>query len=1024
MNSYCINYLLCLLSAHNSFHPQAFMQYMSDIPTQKLYQAVSLEAYQHEQQTYIKRIFGDAYHDKSDKDKWCIIMDAFSSAAPHKAETLQRFCRSRNDSHDNENNLALDQCIDYFEHFYFLYTTDNPDFQLTDSQKTRLVELIEEAIGTCETGKNMRFHQALQEFSRDGDWVLNELTQHRYQILLRMHDAYNAEHGVPAIMGVHTLNALLRIADEADLGIPQAQEVRDVYLDPSSYTQIKAYFDAHYQAFFSEYEQNAIENLTLHLLLEFKDKHDLFAEAGFDDWYNPKSGSEFHIPYDKVTLFREFITSRFALPEGEINLLEVGEFSEDYTYFQLNEKNAFKQVLQKWVAKKLMQEGYLLSIASLKPEDKAHVRDPDLQKNWDSMVKLSQALQTPETSFDSLNLLLKEHASFIAQHPGVLLNGIQRHPKIILCLPSTLKANPCFIEPVLECLDQLLLETIDLDDSLAFKENRDALLSLVQYESQYTQHLSARVLNHPDIAEKLLEKDGLMLRRLSDESRDHEDIVEAAIRQNPYALFYASVRLKNHTDFLKIVGSKLKLERDEAIENFAHYCKALERHYKQKRALLPAEIQHHCDVLSYPGTADTQNDIAIMQRIDAVHTLLNPEVSIRDVMQSTKAISPALLLKIVHYRQSNSLKPLPFSLKPSAIERFIRELESHPTYRAHDDWHTIRKNHIERYGINRDADKSPMDFIVQTNHWFIAMVRYETSVSGRFNSWGKVIGLTKDFLKALLFLCSSVAKILAIIALAAYLTTIPFYLLPLFVVQIIFYPVTAAIAYITANMARSIITMFIREMLPFLDNGSAAIASVALSIAVSMTVINILGPFLLIPAPFIYAAQQYIIADAKNAFTQLVNMYDAITTLFARSFSTLFNLDVYAVPEKNDSSLSEKCAHGVYRLQTMEDVSAQEKGEILESLLTEIEQKTRCDEGIPDESLSEQLHKPRDFSHQGQSHRLSFFEVASTRRGNCEQFRVQEGRQSHSFFSSRTTTVQIIDCERPDELAEPSLVTA
>ncbi len=121
-------------------------------------------------------------------------MDWFSNQWPE----MEPFREDRLNAQLNYNVLSLQTCIHYFEQFYFIYTTNDLNYQLGNSEKNNLINLIKSAIVEipCEPGKQERFEMALQLYRRDLNWIQNELSKYRYLILVQMQERYNFENGV------------------------------------------------------------------------------------------------------------------------------------------------------------------------------------------------------------------------------------------------------------------------------------------------------------------------------------------------------------------------------------------------------------------------------------------------------------------------------------------------------------------------------------------------------------------------------------------------------------------------------------------------------------------------------------------------------------------------------------------------------------------------------------------------------------------------------------------------------------
>jgi len=155
---------------------------MNMIATKKLYQGMSIDEYNTELKIHINNLAPN-YEQKSDVEKWDIINDSFIAICPpgkDYEEKFKKFQSSRKNTIMSLKSISLQASLMYFENFYFLYTTTDPHFKLTDEQKRLLLEEISDSmVGACETGISARFERSLQQYRTDLDWVRNALTKSR-----------------------------------------------------------------------------------------------------------------------------------------------------------------------------------------------------------------------------------------------------------------------------------------------------------------------------------------------------------------------------------------------------------------------------------------------------------------------------------------------------------------------------------------------------------------------------------------------------------------------------------------------------------------------------------------------------------------------------------------------------------------------------------------------------------------------------------------------------------------------------
>ena len=197
--------------------------------------------------------------------KWTWLKNTFCDFIPevHTKDIVANFMDVRLSSIDSQYVLSREKCLDYIERFYFLYQNNDPVFTLAHRAKASLLSLLRDAMTNhqlCEPGRYVRFESIIMEFRADKNWIDVFLQQQRYLIITELHEAFNGD--------VHTLGVMQQLAHAKNLGITPLHQLFDVYMSPDRKQSIETYFERHYEAKFTEYENNAIKNLSEHLLFK------------------------------------------------------------------------------------------------------------------------------------------------------------------------------------------------------------------------------------------------------------------------------------------------------------------------------------------------------------------------------------------------------------------------------------------------------------------------------------------------------------------------------------------------------------------------------------------------------------------------------------------------------------------------------------------------------------------------------------------------------------------------------------
>lgn len=200
--------------------------------------------------------------------KWIWLKNTFCDFIPEVRikESLANFMDKRLSSIDSKYVISREKCLDYIERFYFLYQNSNPAFTLANRAKASLLSLLRDAMTNrqlCEPGRYVRFESIIMEFRADKNWIDVFLQQQRYLIVTELHEAFDGD--------VHTLGVMQQYAYEKNLGITPLHQLSDVYMSSGRKQSIEQYFERHYEAKFTEYENNVVNNLSQHLLFKLSE---------------------------------------------------------------------------------------------------------------------------------------------------------------------------------------------------------------------------------------------------------------------------------------------------------------------------------------------------------------------------------------------------------------------------------------------------------------------------------------------------------------------------------------------------------------------------------------------------------------------------------------------------------------------------------------------------------------------------------------------------------------------------------
>lgn len=467
--------------------------------TDKVYKAVSLDEYNQAKKIAISNLAFN-YTAKTDQEKWDLILPKLgelvpaSQTRPQFIRALEAFQNARKVGNANLFNLSLHDCLDYFENFYFLYATEDKKFKLNIVQKSKLLEAIQDAMGTCETGINTRFEMVLQLYRTDLDWVTNCLSKQRYELVNLLHERCNAEYRIQGAYGVHVLSIMNQEAETAGFGLNIEHKIFDIHehniqsslrLNVSKST-LQTYFKEHAPRVFKEnYEERILETLSQHLLFEL------------NELYQPDDG-----PWDTqgrtlvgadIAAFNTFIEDRLGF-EGAGG--ELGEFNDAYTTFTLKPKAEFFTLLRGFVQQKLIRDGYHVPFDSLTGEIASDFKNLKLKNGVTvaALLEVNEAIVACNTeTMKACHATLIKHADVVLQHPDLLLSRVKHNPKLLSVLPKALTNDAYFLKHAVLTVDGLLAEAIEAKNQAEMLRLKAVLVHLVKHDKAYLKHCSTDI---------------------------------------------------------------------------------------------------------------------------------------------------------------------------------------------------------------------------------------------------------------------------------------------------------------------------------------------------------------------------------------------------------------------------------------------------------------------------------------------------------------------------------------------------
>jgi len=464
------------------------------LPTDKFYSVPKYEDYTQAKNEHLHNL-GEDYQTYDAKAKWPLLMNTFSDALQVDdmpanlaldafKQRLAEFKNKRETTSISYYNLSLDQCSNYFEEFYFLYTTTDSRYQLTPAAKKALLISIKDAIGTCETGINGRFYTALQDHKKDSDWIQNELSKARCGVMHQLRQQYGTA-------DIHTSNKLVALANQNNLGIATKEEISDIHAGMVDTRAVEAFFYTHSPTLFETYEKQTIDNLTNHYLSELAST----LEINSADW----DAGELDIPLARIGKLTIALNSSLEGHFDNVDTTRVVnsliEVSEDFQSFTLKTKQAIAPIIKRLVTEKLLVDQYYVSLDNVADNREAH-QNVRMKKGvaLDDLIKMHQTLK--QNNIQDIQNALSQDTSILMHYPELVLSHIKSNPALLSKIPYWLKTDTRFLDAAMLTLDEMLCEAVAANNDDAITELTTHVLNLIQSETGYAQALSESVRTH------------------------------------------------------------------------------------------------------------------------------------------------------------------------------------------------------------------------------------------------------------------------------------------------------------------------------------------------------------------------------------------------------------------------------------------------------------------------------------------------------------------------------------------------
>ena len=464
------------------------------LPTQKLYQTVDRNGYDATMNVELHSKWQRDYFQMKPRDKWLHLRSQFELLWPEHYNEIVPFFQRRLDTVESPTNIPLVTCINYFEQFYFLYTTENSFFKLDDPEKRQLrLDLLEAMMSfVCEPGLRERFEDNLAQYRRDTNWIAYSLSLARHRVLTGLAEQCNVSLGIHQGLSVHTNKLMRELAFNKELGIEIDTNLTDAYQWLVQTSEITRYFKSHYAAAFHAYEDSAADDLSEKLLEEFTEFLKT-KKVEVEQWENecivlpPENLADLNRFFEEKS-FNTFVNDLFD------------DEADDTIRFKT--KADFKCGLRSLVNKKLIEQGYYLSIANVLELTSTALPALPIWHAGPSIQDYAALNRARHKSMPDFYAGLKQHALSLLKDPRFVLACVESSPAILEVLPDEYRANAHFIDKALAVVSAKVLMAIAANDDEQVKRLINYLLAFLPrtfHDVSYFSSLPPEVLKHDSV---------------------------------------------------------------------------------------------------------------------------------------------------------------------------------------------------------------------------------------------------------------------------------------------------------------------------------------------------------------------------------------------------------------------------------------------------------------------------------------------------------------------------------------------
>ena len=973
------------------------------LPTQKLYQTVDRTQYDAVKQRHVSGL-SPKYSEWQDRAKWSFLMGEFTRLFPAEQQTVFAFHQARLNTGASAMNISLRDCLNYFEQFYFLYTTTNPLFQLNHAEKCGLKTQVLDGMGfACEPGKQARFDLALVLYRRDTHWINGHLSQARYHVLETLAESCNVVRNIGNALSPHTIKFMKSLAEEKRLGIDCEVALTDAYAINKA--GITTYFATHYSAAYREFEANAADDLAQQLLNELTDF--LTGKAISIVQWDQRG---LVIPEEHhVELFRFFESKSFNA------ILDDLRDDSDEEQLKLKSKADFFTGLQSLVMKRLLKDEYYVDFSG--PNKGPAAADVPSFPAWHAGVSMhdvldfNRALQSESVDFFTL---FNQYEAVLLQYPQMVLRFIATKPSILSALPGACRINGLFIDEVITAVNAGLLGAIKAADPEKIQQLIGCLLTFLPTSHDDFSKFDNTVLNHDSVAQALVKRCGLLLKKMSPLQQDNESIVRAAMEQNGFALCFASYRLRLDDTLIQMGLAKLPKPYGTVTEREALHLTRYEARitviYRRCMMKLPVFAQAEFKVYAIPvfGNHDLIHaDLKAIQKMKALDVLCSARfVGALKLATLAQNLTPRELLGIIQYRKAQHLSALPYC---DHLELFSQNLDNGGCNWLVGGYEAAK----QRAQAVLDApEMSAVGYLARTNHWYMALVQHHRAHQLGFKTITQFLQQLQKIIKAILESMWLLLKFTAW-GLVAYGIS---------------FSVGCFVGALFAPWATAVIPMVLAEAAFF---GIASIPLIQLLYNIHMLAaigitLGILGAICGMISPIVQAVFRYIGLHQDLIFDEIDRIFSVlfyanhilhdfgewtpvqesmqtvatqVYSLMKGIYATFFSPEAPTLPT---DTLAARCERSIERLMfTKEDASANQKGALLSTLWDNVQEEGPW---ASEDVLKGRLNKQYEVSYQGRARGVSFFEVASAKRASSDRFQLDEPSSVFGFFSKACAT--------------------